>query len=65
MQTLADGKDLKIERRDDGAGWAWVVSDCGWPPLSGRAPSPASAERTVAFASGVLGALSRIGRRRF
>jgi len=65
MQAQANDPEMKIEADNDGAGWVWVVSECGWPPLSGRTPSQASAVRTGAFASGALAALSRIGRRRF
>lgn len=65
MHVQANDPEMKIEAQDDGGGWVWVVSECGWPPLTGRTASRRSAERTGAFASGALAALSRIGRRRF
>ena len=65
MQVLPAEHELQVETRDDGAGWVWVVSECGWPPLSGRAPSHGAAQRTGAFASSVVQALARIGQRRF
>lgn len=66
MQALPAEQDFKVETRDEGgAGWVWVVSECGWPPLSGRAPSHGAAQRTGAFACSVVQAFGRIGRRRF
>lgn len=65
MPALPTEPPFKVEARDEGGGWTWVVSECGWPPLSGRAPSPSSAQRTAAFASSVAQAFDRIGRRRF
>lgn len=62
---IANDEDLQVRPRDDGGGWVWVVSECGWPPLSGLAPNRKAAERSGVFASSALAALARIGRRRF
>lgn len=61
--SLTPGCRLSLE--DAGEAWSWRLTTQDGRRVAGLAPDPSAARRSAAFAASVIGALSRVQRRRF